>query len=249
MNVICWALAALLCTAGCKKEANGPSELPQAGYVSGKIVDTQGQPMKGVKVVVDNTIFYNSNIVTATDANGEYRVEVPNGSWRVTAETERTYNGQKYPIELDPDVYEDFAGSEGAIRNFHWKLTGEKPWGTNNYYGAFIDLRHDPNGGMYDVENVQFTLKPVGPRIDGSAGETLVLQCGAPNTGGYSLLRDLPIGRYQMTAVYKPTGQTLKLRNVNSNSYDHFPSLTIDFYGKESPRTCYNCIAIEYSEL
>jgi len=62
------------------------NDQPEKGFVSGRVLDTKSKPIAGAKVYVDNTIFYNSGISTATNADGYYRVQVPQGSWRVYAE-------------------------------------------------------------------------------------------------------------------------------------------------------------------
>src|SRR5687768_14452259 len=56
---------------------------PSAFRVRGRVTDTQGRPLAGVDVVVDNTLLFNTSVSARTDADGTYRVQVPAGSWRV----------------------------------------------------------------------------------------------------------------------------------------------------------------------
>src|SRR5690349_15900349 len=176
----------------------------QKGYVTGKVTDTKGNPLSGVKVYIDNTIFYNSGIGTTTDANGNYKIKGQQGAYRAYAEMTITFNNHPFKIEFHPDNYDAFAGEDGAVRNFQWKLTGERPFNPGTYYGGYATLSKDPGGDLYDAENIEFTFTPVGNLIDGSTGEKLVKSCGAPYSQTYYYIMDIPIGRYEITAVYKP---------------------------------------------
>jgi Carboxypeptidase regulatory-like domain len=86
--------------------------------VKGKVTDNNGAPLAGVEVVANNSVFYDANGLATTDAQGNYRIELVNGSWYMTASMMRDFNGQTYRVDLTPDNDAAFAGSEGAIRNF-----------------------------------------------------------------------------------------------------------------------------------
>lgn len=234
----------------CTEETGEEGDTPalEAGYASGKVVDTQGNPIAGATVFVDNTIFFNSGISTTTDAQGNYKIKTPIGSWRTYACIERDYNGAHFIINLHPDNADRFAGEDGAVRNFQWKLSGENPMNPGTYYGGLVNIYKDPDSELYDVENVEFTFTPVGPRIDGSTGESFTLKCGAPYTEFYSIIPDVPIGRYELTAMHAPKNTPLKVRNgMGDDAYQN--AVTIDFYGDSAPRACNNCMYVEYSEL
>ena len=205
-----------------KNVSSNPPESPQShqdppkeekGYITGKVTDMKGNPMAGAKVYIDNTIFYNSGISTTTDANGKYRIKGEQGAYRAYAEMTTTFNNHPFKIQFHPDNYDAFSGEEGAVRNFQWKLTGEKPFNPGVYYGGYATLSKDPGGEMYDAENIEFTFTPVGNLIDGSAGSAVVKSCGAPYSPSYYYVMDIPIGRYMVSAVYKPTGRPVKLRD------------------------------------
>lgn len=237
-----------LASASCHTSSPDPEgadpDKPQAGYVAGKVVDSQGKPLSGVEVAIDNTLFYNTNLLTNTDANGLYRVKTPNGSWRATAQVRRTYNGKSYRLDLAPNSADAFAGDEGAVRNFEWRLSGEKPFNPGAFYGGSVDVANEPGEGPYDTENIEFTFTPVGPLIDGTPGKTLVLHYDTY----YNRIPDVPIGRYRITAVYKPTNTRLELCNRVVGAYAADGAVTMDFYGELPYWSCTNCMFLQYRE-
>lgn len=219
---------------------------PSAHYVQGKVTDTQGQPIAGARIIVDNTMWYNSGTTGTTDANGNYKIGVENGSWRVYAEIDRTFHGKQYKkLELHPDSDNAFAGADGGTVNFQWKLSGEKPAPMAGYYGATANLFHDTDNDIRDVENIEFTFTPVGDLVDGNPGEVLTLKSGQPLLANYSKLTDIPIGQYRVTARHLPTGKTMKLKLDNSSDA-YVQELLMEFEPEYT--ICSNCVTILYSD-
>jgi hypothetical protein len=134
----------------------------------------RGRPLAGVRVYAKNTLLYNTNAIGVTDAQGRYRLDVrePMGTWRVTAQLRREYEGHTYTLDLHPENDEPapFAGVDGAVRNFSWRVSGRTPSG--GYYGGRVYVSGIPGGWMNDVEHEDLELEftPVGPLIDGSVG-------------------------------------------------------------------------------
>lgn len=238
-------LMAVACT-----ETDGPSPDEvgaQDGYATGKILNTDGSPMTGVKVVVDNTMIYASYSIGTSDEKGNYKIQLPKvGTFMASAHITKKYNGREYELDLDPDVYEEFS-IHGAVRNFQWKLTGQRPVEAQGYYGVTIEVNKALMSSIYDSENIEFTLIPVGNLIDGSKGKTLKMKHGEPFTNDYGKLVDIPLGRYKMTAYYNGEGGKgpLKLRKHFSED-DYENEITIDF----EPSTMWgnNIAFISYSE-
>lgn len=223
----------------------GSTLAEEKGYIKGVIIDPQGRPVQGADIVIDNTLIYNSNLLSKTDAAGTYRVQLSgNFTWKAYASFDKLYNGKTYTFDLHPENNEAFT-SDGGIRNFQWKLMGQKA-GTSSspsYYGSTIQLR-PAIGSPTLSENITFTLTPVGPLVDGSTGQTLNLKSGAPQTPGYLKLLDIPLGRYLVKATYQ--GRQLPLKNNITNATG--TELTLDFE-PEINRTggwCENCASIEY---
>ncbi|HKO82339.1 MAG TPA: carboxypeptidase-like regulatory domain-containing protein [Chitinophagaceae bacterium] len=237
----------LIACANNSVQGNDNFDQVEKGFAKGRVVDTQGKPIAGAKVYVDNTIYFNSGISTTTNADGFYKVQVPPGSWRVYAEITIQYNGRKFKkLDLHPDNADSFAGTDGVVRNFQWKLTGEKPEPLVGFYGGLVNLFNNPNGNMYDVENIEFTFTPAGPLIDGSEGLVIKAKCGAPRSESYSKINDIPMGKYVVTAKYLPSGKQLKLSDYNGQD-NYVPSLTIEF--EPELNYCNRCMAIAYSDL
>ncbi|MCF0071872.1 carboxypeptidase regulatory-like domain-containing protein [Dyadobacter sp. CY261] len=216
------------------------------GYATGKVTDTKGNPIKGVEVVIDNTMFHASYSLGNTDANGNYEIQLPKvGTFMASAQIVKEYNGRRYEMDLAPDVFEAFS-IDGAVRNFQWKLTGERPEG-EGFFGATIGVNKALYSSIYDEENIEFTLTPVGNLIDGSKGSTLKMKSGKPYSKNYGYLVDIPLGRYEMTAYYNgENGKTpLKLRNHFSED-EYESTLMIDF----DPSTMWgrNAFYISYLE-
>jgi hypothetical protein len=217
----------------CKKDSgeNGESTGPEKNVAKGKVTDTGGKPIKGASILIDNTIFYNTHISGSTGGDGTYKIPLINGAWQAYASINVTYNGKTYEVDLHPDNSEGFSG-EGAVRNFSWKLTGRKPEPLTGVYGGIILVDKYVLSTIYDTENIEFTLAPVGNLIDGSTGQVIRVNLGASGSDTEHKLNDLPIGRYTVTALYhSSTGNLpIKLRDrIHNPSGDFVSSLQLDF--------------------
>ncbi len=212
-------LAGWLATA-CTTTTTEPDTNPspgslQKGYATGKATDTAGKPLANVEIVANNTQFYNSNILGRTDKDGQYRLQLSPGSWYVRGTVSVQYDNRTYVLDLHPETDGAFASTEGAVRNLRWKLTGAKPteFGATGYYGGLLEVYAD---NFFDTDQLELTLEPVMPLIDGSTGQKLLRRLQG---GSIGQTNDVPLGRYRITARYLPTGQALKLRLRNEGSY------------------------------
>jgi hypothetical protein len=175
------------------------------GFVTGTVVDAAGRPLAGVRVYAKNTLLYNTNAIGVTDAQGRYKLDVrePMGTWRVTAQLRREYEGHTYTLDLHPENDEPapFAGVDGAVRNFSWRVSGRTPSG--GYYGGRVYVSGIPGGWMNDVEHEDLELEftPVGPLIDGSVGAPRTLRGGVGPEADH-----VPLGKYRVTAWAAPAG-------------------------------------------
>jgi hypothetical protein len=226
-----WACIMMLAVACEKPDEPSPAEQgPEKGYTTGKVTGTDGEPLSGVKVVVDNTMIYASYSIGTSDEKGNYKIQLPKvGTFMASAHIVKKYNGKEYEFDLHPDVYEEFS-IDGAVRNFQWKLSGKRPTDAQGYYGSTIDINKGIMSGIYDSENITFTLTPVGNLIDGSKGKVLKLKHGEPYSNEYSKLVDIPLGRYKMTAYYEGEAGEMPLKLRKHFSEDEYENeLTIDF--------------------
>jgi hypothetical protein len=133
----------------------------------------------------------------------------------VRGTVEVPYDGRTYVLDLHPETDGAFAGTEGAVRNLQWKLTGAKPteFGATGYYGGLVELYAD---NFFDADQVELTLEPVKPLIDGSTGQKLTRRLTGGSIGQTD---DVPIGRYQITARHLGTGKAVQLRLRNEGQY------------------------------
>lgn len=209
---------------------------PKAGFLTGSVKDQAGNPLDGVRILLDHSIFFNSNISGVTNSRGTYSIEVPTGSWYAFAIRQVAYQGKTYSFYLHPDNPAGFGG-EGAVRNFVWKLSGSMPQPLSGHYGGLVTIDNLP--GVYIEESaIDFTLTPVGPLIDGSMGE--VIRCRADD--GYQI-KDIPMGRYRLTATYG--GKPVTFRRWNSEE-----AFVADYELNFEPQIaaqCDNCAKVEYN--
>ncbi|CAG4990316.1 hypothetical protein DYBT9275_00502 [Dyadobacter sp. CECT 9275] len=202
----------------------------EEGYAKGKVVDVKGNPLQGAKIVVDNTMIYHSNALGTSDNNGVYKIQLPKvGTFMISATIRKVYNGQEFDLPLHPDIYEPFSIA-GAVVNFQWKMTGKKPLEENGYYGGTVHINKSLNSTIYDSENIEFTLVPVGKLIDGSEGKTLKLKHGKPYSDDYGYLVDIPIGRYKISGEYSSDGVRFPVKLRDHFSDDRYVNeLVFDF--------------------
>ena len=220
------ALALLPTLAACGTDAPAAAR-EESGYATGLVVDTRGEPIAGAKILLDNTVFYASYINGSTAEDGTYRLKVQPGAWRAYASIKRDFNGRTHSLDLHPDNVDSFDDS-GAVRNFTWKLEGRKPDNDWGYYGGLVKVFNET--GFYEMENVEITLEPDGPLIDGSQGRTLVLRLGDNYWRQLAYLEDIPIGRYTASAVLLDGEhrQPLKLRDWDTEA-DPAEKMQLDF--------------------
>ncbi|RKG95025.1 carboxypeptidase regulatory-like domain-containing protein [Corallococcus sp. CA053C] len=202
--------------------------------MSGKVVDARGQPMSGVTVVADNTLIYNTNALATTGSDGTYRIDVskPAGTWHASATHKVQYNSRSYTFDLDPNDDSVFAGTDGAVRNFTWKLSGSRP--DSGFYGGFVavyvDQLLDPADPEQPInsDDIELTLTPSGKLVDGSDGAPITKKL--VHTGDGDVVEDVPVGRYTVTARYAQTGKSPRPMQVRlKDTGDYADSVTADF--------------------
>lgn len=169
--------------------------------VKGRVLDPQGNPLAGVTVQADNTLFHDSYLLAVSDADGGYRIDLSalEATWVMFGATRVEFDGRTYGVHLQVDE-SSFASREGAIRDFVWQLSGEHPSGYG-HYGAKAAVYEAVN--HYDIEDmswVTLVFEPDGPLVDGSVGETVRRQVD------FGWAEDIPLGRYTVSAILTPPG-------------------------------------------
>jgi len=203
----------------CKKNA-GISDTPvtgtTAGTVTGKVTDARNLPVQDALITIEHTVWYNSYLFTVSNNEGKYAVSLPGlpeGDWTAKAQCTKTAYGQTYTFDLEPDNTGAFNRATGAIRNFKWKLSGARPGGTG-YYGAHVDLY--PFGTDVDMTKIKLSFIPFPGEttlIDGTTASSF--ERPVENIAGTFMVKDIPIGKYTIKAVY--AGKKLLLNNRHSD--------------------------------
>ncbi len=220
----------------CAEHEADASTRAEKGYATGTVVDTRGAPIAGARILLDNSVYYASYIHGSTGEDGSYRIKVQPGAWKADASLREDYHGRTYTLELHPDSIDSFDES-GAVRNFVWKLEGRPPDSDYGYYGGFIQLSTD-YGFEHDLEDIELTLAPAGPLIDGSEGRTLRLRLGDHYWVDRYQVEDIPIGRYRVGATLRSDGETrpLKIQDWHTKG-DFTPEFQLDFLPNPSVGT------------
>jgi hypothetical protein len=206
----------------CKKDAVGSSivsasnELAfkrKAGAVTGAATDSHGDVLPNVNITVEHTVWYNTYVTGKTNANGKYIINIPSapaGDWTAKAK----YTKKAYGVTYSFDMYgsgNSFTYNDSAVRNFTWKLSGKKP-GDNGYYGAHVDLYQW--GTDADMTKIIIKFTPLDSTlIDGSPA--VAFERSVEDVAGTFMVKDVPIGRYSIKAIYP--GKKLYLDNRHGN--------------------------------
>ena len=209
-------VASLLTLAACSKPGNDAitpdNSTAQAGYVTGTVRDAQGKPLEGAEITINNTGEVVNNLIGYSDANGNYRIKLSTGggpligSYYVRGHI--TVNYLNYPFRLALFVEDDsaFSPEKGAVKNLKLMVAGKRSnFGDSGYYGGTIEVDNHTSDSHFP--NIEVTMEPVGPLVDGSTGQTQVAQ---PD---WMYAYNVPVGQYKITARDVVTNQPLAVKN------------------------------------
>ena len=191
--------------------ANTPSTNgAEAGTVTGKVVDSQGRPVAGAKVRIENDFYY---FDVTTDAQGVYKSPaLPTGGFKAVAWARIAYKGQTYTLRMgmaQEADYDFFDAKNGVVRDFKWQLNGRIPdreaHDGEGYFGGTVSLSNG-TGSIFDErmnegDQVLLTLNPTGPLIDGSTGQRLERSFTIKSGNESYKITDIPAGEYEISAV------------------------------------------------
>ncbi|MFC4427150.1 carboxypeptidase-like regulatory domain-containing protein [Deinococcus navajonensis] len=207
--------------------ASGPATA-QRGYITGTVVNEQGVPLPNVEVVADNTLAYNSNLITHTDAQGRYSIDVRNApvTFNVTASLAIKYDGHSASVHLVPENPATVPGGVGGVRNFTFK---PKPVSQADPYGNLGCVFVEREAGNFDIDPAQviLTLTPVGKLADGSTGK--VRQTKLVYSGGGWVAANVMWGTYKVTGTMNGRPIELRRRIPGMETYEWGSSFTGGF--------------------
>ncbi|MBO9203878.1 MULTISPECIES: carboxypeptidase-like regulatory domain-containing protein [Niastella] len=210
--------------AACSKDDNDKEVSAQTpgtknGTVSGIVTDAKNQPVKDVRITVEHTVWYNSYLFATSDNEGKYQVSIPDdpaGDWTAKAQLTKTAYGQTYKFDLEPDKTDAFNKAGGAVRNFKWKLSGQRPGGTG-FYGAHVDLYQF--GADVDMTKIRLSFTPFPGEtsfIDGTPAAPF--ERAVEDVAGTYMVKDVPIGKYLIKAIYAGKKLLLNNRHIDDNN-------------------------------
>jgi hypothetical protein len=244
--ITAFSLGVIACSKPDSDGPNGPNpDKAQEGVVKGRVIDSQGKPVANAEIVASSTDYYNKTSTGYTDANGYYNFKLPTGiaagSYAVSGTVTLKYHGKNFKMALYEENTQAFSAYEGAVRNFVFRLTGKRTIDDNETaspLGGELQIHHQVDNVVR--ENLEITLEPVGPLVDGSTGKKIVMMM--PEADYY--IRDIPVGQYKITARDKVTGAPLGV-TIKDTFKDYAASVTSLFEDKDfSGSTHYEIILL-----
>ncbi|WP_158606801.1 stalk domain-containing protein [Paenibacillus ginsengarvi] len=177
-----------------------PKELSVEPFVvKGRVTDRQGKPLEGVDIIADNQLARDSYQEAFTDEDGYYRIDLPqiNTTWNMISYYERKFEGAVQKFNLTSVTDRPFGGNKGAVRDFVW----------DDINGMVIIQYNYPDEEKwpeFSLDQVELTLTPVSPLIDGSEGKVIKeISTFSPDGPG---LQSVPIAKYEISARWVPDG-------------------------------------------
>lgn len=210
-----------------------PKLAPKPGFVRGYVRDTQGHPLKGALIGIRSTSVGGlySGASSKTDAQGYYEIKAPwgVGSFYCAGYT-ADYGDLIAAFGLHPTdgATDEFATANGVVKN--WVLlpygVGDRakaqddPKYSGSYYGGTIVFDYYTSAGSQSKSalpanaDIEITLTPDGPLLDGSKGRMIVVHKAAGDGfSGTFYLNNIPVGVYKIKVKAAGVG-ALRLRET-----------------------------------
>lgn len=206
----------------------GPRDLAaqEANVVSGTVRTADGHPLAGAKIRVSGATGAGrgTTVTTQSDSNGNYQVRVRPGHYDVDAWYDLEFDGQAYrelPLTSTTRSCERQLSQNGIVRHFVLRLSGPRRCAFNfdanepaSYAGGMVLVT---GGNLPAAARVRFTFTPIGTLADGSRGQVLtfdrsgaMLAVHGGRLGQTAWLHDIPLGRYNVSAVAMLPGGTTR---------------------------------------
>lgn len=224
---------------------------PAPDTFSGRITDSAGHPLSGAEVTIYGTTGagQHASFELKTDTSGRYSIHVPRGLYIVRAYANVTWNSKRYRLNLHPADNENtrsYDSTPGVVKDFVWRLNGLKafrnpdPERPESYYGGAIHIvLSDPMRTGVDAYAVfapatviEILLNPIGSLLDGSAAHPLMFEVKASSHSPHQcVLRDIPAGRYLLTARARKADKFIPLRvaaTVHEGGAPAAPAKSVD---------------------
>lgn len=199
------------------KPSASPTSAAKPGWVTGRVTDAAGAPLKVQRnqVVVQVTGDLNDGQVykgsQPLDSNWRFSAEVPPGKYTASGFVKVNFEGKEFWLSLDPVGGRSLQDStKGVVKDLQWKLSGLRPDSDRanpySYYGSFVYMLYQGRT-LPDAAKVTFTATPLTPLADGSQGKPLTFQATGQELKKGKNLMDIPLARYKITGeVTMPDG-------------------------------------------
>jgi hypothetical protein len=220
-------LSFALALSACDKSKSNIKPAPgaKAGHLTGKLSDAHGKPLSDVTIKIFGFSNKGEPVRLEKKIKGpaaEYDIEVPDGKYDTpTARIALEYNDHWYDLPLAAadgtrEWNEQHDSAPGMVRDFVWKIAGRSPNGNadepDGYWGGTVVF--EIGGPASDLADIEITLTPDGPLIDGSDGQAVKFKRKLPwKKKEEHYLFDVPIGKYSARAqiLYGGTPKPMQL--------------------------------------
>jgi hypothetical protein len=201
--------------------------LRKPGKICGYVYNSRGQPfdVKGARLVVIIVGISKSGDSTAQklsidiDKDGYYEHAIVGGHWRVLMEARVPFNGQM----VDANCFDMLDGQDeaqstddGIVKNFAFKPSGLKtlqdPNEPLNYLGNAICVNNEE--GVKSPGEIRIVLTPKTPLIDGTQGQSIVLNYTAQWPNVCQSFQSIPHAVYDVTATLSGPDGSIRPLNV-----------------------------------
>jgi len=189
----------------------------QKGIVKGRVINSEGKAVANAMIVANSTDYYNRTTTGYTNTDGYYQLELPTdiaaGSYYIEGSVMVRYHGKNYTMALYNEDTRVFSAYDGAVRNFVFRLTGKRSVDDDamaSPLGGKLEVHHDFN--TLERKNIEVTLQPEGPLVDGSTGKKIVAML---QENSY-YVEDIPVGKYKITARDVVTQEQLGISIMDS---------------------------------
>lgn len=196
-----------------------PGSVAERGVIQGRVTTADGRPIGGAEIhyigYLGTVGQHDGDLVT--DADGRYRVEVPDGLYEISGDALIAYDGGTYRLALAPanESCDAALSADGIAQDFVLRLVGPRrclvgadPDNDGSWYGAAVHIW--PNLAQFYPPEAVITMSfaPDGPLADGSTGSAFTMTrtvAALTSTSGSlddsATLYDIPLGRYTVTAT------------------------------------------------
>jgi hypothetical protein len=191
------------------------------GYLTGRAVNSAGQPLAGVRIRVVGTTDtgIRSALDTRTKADGTYSLRLPAGQFSLrSANWDVKHAGRPYslPLYLEGENNDDFDSTEGSVAKLTLRMSGKTSARKADddemaYFGGTLEVEYVTSDGGTVIgypTGVQLNvdLTPQGPLFDGTAAQPRHYVRDVAGMHAKRFILDVPLATYVAKATFVTAG-------------------------------------------